>query len=114
MASDSDSEEQKQGTFKEEDMKNVTIRYSDFTKPMESKAIRYAVDATGRVKMDKDCATLIKSKIDADHDFSGGGIGAWQVIVGKSFAASLTYNTNFLMFFDLIKQRRTILVFKTQ
>lgn len=113
MESESEEEEQKQGVVKE-DMKNVRIQVSDFTKGMEAKAIRYAVEAIGRGKMDKDSASYIKSKVDADAEFAEGGIGAWQAIVGKSFAASLTYNTNFLMFFDLIKQRRTILIFKTQ
>lgn len=113
MDSESDEEEQKQGSIKE-DMKNARIHSSDFNKAMEGKAVRYAVEAIGKGKLDKDCASYIKSKVDADQEFNDGSIGAWQAIVGKSFAASLTYNTNFLMFFDLIKQRRTILIFKTQ
>ena len=113
MDSDSEQEEQKQGNLKE-DMKFVRIHCSDFTKGMEGKAVRYAIEAMGKGKMDKDCASYIKAKVDADHEFNDGSIGAWQAIVGKSFAASLTYNTNFLMFFDLIKHRRTILIFKTQ
>jgi hypothetical protein len=97
-----------------EDMKNARIHTSDFTKNMEMKAVRYSVEVMSKGKMDKDYATDIKARIDADPEFNDGSIGAWQAIVGKSFAASLTYHTNFLMFFDLIKQRRTVLIFKTQ
>lgn len=113
MDSDSDSEENKQSSSKE-DMKNARIHSSDFSKAMEAKAVKYSIEAMGKGKMDKDCASFIKSKVDNDPEFNDGSIGAWQVIVGKSFAASLTYHTNFMMFFDLIKQRRTILIFKTQ
>ena len=113
MDSDNDSEELQQDNLKE-DMKNVRIHCSDFKKVMEEQAVKYSVEAMGKGKMDKDCASYIKSKIDTDKQFEDESIGAWQVIVGKSFAASLTYNTNFLMFFDLIKQRRTILIFRTQ
>jgi len=113
MSSDSEEDEAKVSSSKE-DMKNVRIHCSDFTKNMEMRAVRFAIDSIVKGKMDKDCATAIKAKVDADHEFDDKTIGAWQVIVGKSFAASLTYHTSFLMFFDLIKQRRTILVFKTQ
>lgn len=113
MESDSEEEEKKQSTTKE-DMKNVRIHSSDFSKAMEAKAVKYASEAMGKGKMDKDCASYVKSKVDIDTDFNDSSIGAWQVIVGKSFSASLTYHTNFMMFFELIKQRRTILVFKTQ
>jgi hypothetical protein len=113
MDSESDDDERQMNSAKE-DMKNARIHTSDFSKGMETKAVRYATEAMGRGKMDKDCASYIKQKVDTDAEFNDGSIGAWQVIVGKSFAASLTYNTNFMMFFDLIKQRRTILIFKTQ
>lgn len=113
MSSESESEEGGASNVKE-DMRNARIHCSDFTKNMEMKAVKFAVENIVKGKMDKDCATAIKAKVDTDPEFDDKTIGAWQVIVGKSFAASLTYHTNFLMFFDLIKQRRTVLIFKTQ
>ena len=113
MSSGDEDEETKMESMKEV-MQNTRVHCSDFSKTMEVKAVRYAADSIVKGKMDKDCATAIKSKIDEDKDFDDNTIGSWQVIVGKSFSASLTYHTSFMMFFDLIKQRRTILIFKTQ
>jgi hypothetical protein len=113
MSSGSEDEDSKLDAMKEA-MTNTRIHCSDFTKTMELKAVRYAIESIVKGKMDKDCATAIKTKVDEDKDFDDNTIGSWQVIVGKSFAASLTYHTSFMMFFDLIKQRRTILIFKTQ
>ena len=113
MYSESDSEDQKNDSQKE-DMKNARIIQSDFSKEQEVKAVRYSAEAFGKGKMDKDCASYIKQKIDSDSDFNDSSIGAWQVIVGRSFAASITFHTSAMMFFDLTKQRRTILLFKTQ
>ena len=41
------------------------------------------------------------------------GQGEWQCIIGKKFSASLTYDTGVLCFFDLTKQWKSILVFKS-
>ena len=38
----------------------------------------------------------------------------WHVIVGKSFASSITYQTKWVIFFDLFECHKSFLLFKTQ
>jgi hypothetical protein len=62
--------------------------------------------------LNKDIATGIKRLLDADEMLAD-DTGAWHVLVGKSFASSITYQTKFVMFFDLLEYHKTFLIFKT-
>ena len=63
--------------------------------------------------MDKEVATRIQNLIHADAELGDEQAG-WHVIVGKSFAASITYNTKFVIFFDLIEGcPKSFMLFKT-
>lgn len=110
----SDSDNEKETELQKEDFKSAKIRHTDFTPGMQIKCIRYAVEAASKNKLDKDASTFLKQKLDQDEEFSGGGDGAWQVLIGRSFGVSISHETKYLMFFDLLKQRRTVLAFKTQ
>lgn len=110
----SDSDNEKDAEQDKEDFKSAKIRHTDFPSSMQIKCIRYAGEAVSRNKLDKDASTYLKQKLDQDDDFAGGGDGAWQVIIGRSFGVSISHETKYLMFFDLLKQRRTVLAFKTQ
>ena len=63
--------------------------------------------------MDKDVSTEIQNLIAADEDLGDDQAG-WHVIAGKSFAASITYNTKFVVFFDLLDCHKSFMLFKTQ
>jgi hypothetical protein len=40
--------------------------------------------------------------------------GGWHVIAGKSFASAITYQTKWVLFFDLLEgTNKTFLIFKT-
>ena len=63
--------------------------------------------------LDKEVATEIRNLIAADPDL-GDETAGWHVIVGKSFAASITYNTKYLIFFDLMEGcPKSFMLFKT-
>lgn len=109
---DSDNEEAQEQ--EKEQLKNAKVRFIDVTPAQFAKAVKFASEALAKTKMDKDAATYLKTKLDAEPDFAGGSDGAWQVLIGRSFGISLAYETKYLLFFDLLKQRRTILAFKTQ
>lgn len=94
--------------------RNARVRFTDMTPAQYVKAVKFASESFAKTKMDKDAASYLKAKLDSEADFSGGSDGAWQVIVGRSFGISLAYETKYMLFFDLLKQRRTILAFKTQ
>ena len=64
--------------------------------------------------MDKDVATEIQKMI-AEEPELGDEQAGWHVIAGKSFAASITYNTKFVIFFDLMNEcPKSFMLFKTQ
>ena len=112
MDSSSDSEQERAAGA--EAMRNARVIVSDFTPEQEVAVVKYATEAMNKHKMDKDSATDLKRRIDADANFRGGGLGAWQVLVGRSFAVSVTHETSYLMYFNLIQPRRTVLIFKSQ
>ena len=70
--------------------------------------------ATVKCKIDKDLATEIQTQIKADADLQDETAG-WHVITGKSFASAITYQTKFVLFFDLLEgHHKSFLMFKTQ
>lgn len=89
-------------------------------KPSEVSALRalknppVVCDAANKKhNLDKEVATEIRNLIAADADL-GDETAGWHVIVGKSFAASITYNTKFLIFFDLMEGcPKSFMLFKT-
>ena len=70
--------------------------------------------ATQKTKIDKDLATEIQSQIKGDKELEDETAG-WHVITGKSFASAITYQTEWVLFFDLLEgHHKSFLMFKTQ
>ena len=90
------------------------VRFTDMDVKSVDKAIRLIEECSKKHKLDKDTATEIKLALDKDpllQDECGG----WHVIVGKSFASAITYQTKNILFFDLLEgTNKTFLIFKTQ
>ena len=64
--------------------------------------------------MDKDVATAIHRALNEDPDLKDECAG-WHVIVGKSYATAITYQTKNVIFFDLLGDvHKSFLIFKTQ
>merc|ERR1719453_1438111 len=89
------------------------IRFTDMPANLQEKAIRLCDAANKKCNLDKEVATEIRDLIAKDEDL-GDETAGWHVIVGKSFAASITYNTKFLVFFDLMEGcPKSFMLFKT-
>ena len=58
-------------------------------------------------------ATNIKRAIDEDPELRDEGAG-WHVVVGKSFAGSISTQTKHHIFLDLKDIHKSFLLFKTQ
>ena len=70
--------------------------------------------ATEKVKLDKELATEIQTQIKADPELEDETAG-WHVVCGKSFASAITYQTTWVLFFDLLDgHHKSFLMFKTQ
>ena len=64
-------------------------------------------------QLDKEVASEIQKKI-AEEPVLGDETAGWHVIVGKSYAAAVTYNTKNIIFFDLLEQSpKSFTLFKT-
>ena len=70
---------------------------------------------------DKDLAIKLKERLDLDLELIKPSIsneeieenGVWQVIIGKQFAASVTYDAKFIYYFQLEESRKYFLVFRS-
>ena len=90
------------------------VRFSDLPAKHQDKAIRLIEEANKKYKLDKDFATEIKLMLDKDPILAD-ECGGWHVIAGKSFASAITYQTKWVLFFDLLENcNKTFLIFKTQ
>ena len=100
----------------EEPMPKHRVRFSDMPQQLVNIAIRTCNDLNEQQgqKLDKDLATEIQKKVNETEGLKDESAG-WHVIVGKSFASAITYQTKWVIFFDLLEsQHKTFLLFKTQ
>lgn len=79
------------------------------------KAILFIVsEAVAKFALQKDIAEYIKKAIDQKSELNTlPGKGPWQCIVGKSFAANVTGENGWSVFFDLPSSGDTILIYKS-
>jgi len=98
---------------KEIPMPKHRTRFSDMPSKHIEKAIRLIESVSQRFKLDKELATEIKLTLDKDPILAD-ECGGWHVIAGKSFASAITYQTKWVLFFDLLEGcNKTFLIFKT-
>uniref|UniRef100_A0A7S1AQP2 Dynein light chain n=1 Tax=Noctiluca scintillans TaxID=2966 RepID=A0A7S1AQP2_NOCSC len=113
---DSD-EEVVQTDPKVEALKNlppVVVRKAELREDLLQRLFLMTVEALKSHRLQKDVASEIKNKLDNDPDFNElVGKGPWQVVVGRSFASSITHESMHLAFFDIPKFQETILVYKS-
>uniref|UniRef100_A0A7S1FGW5 Dynein light chain n=1 Tax=Noctiluca scintillans TaxID=2966 RepID=A0A7S1FGW5_NOCSC len=92
----------------------VVVRKTELREDLLHRLFLISVDALKNHKLQKDVASEIKNKLDSDLDFNELiGKGPWQVIVGRSFATSITHESMHLAFFDIPKFQETILVYRS-
>ena len=91
------------------------IRFSDMPWSHQEKAIRLINDMAQKHRLDKELSTAIKLGLDVDPMLQD-ECGGWHVVAGKSFASAITYQTKWVLFFDLLEGGfpKTFLIFKTQ
>ena len=69
---------------------------------------------------DKDFAILLKKKLDnipilnkASSSQGKEEHGVWQVLIGKQFAASVTFDARYIYYFQIEETRKYFLVFRS-
>lgn len=104
------------------------IHHSDIKdKELEEKIIKYSNEALEGSVIDKDICTKLKKLLDADVVLSKtksnpGGItgseeeselGIWQVIVGRAFSSSASFDAEYLVYFSFPKLSKYFLIFRS-
>ena len=77
--------------------------------------------AEGKPISDKELAEKLKRRLDLDLELIKPSIsnedveenGVWQVVIGKQFAASVTFDARFIYYFKLEESRKYFLVFRS-
>ena len=70
---------------------------------------------------DKELAEKLKRRLDLDIELIRPSVsnedveenGVWQVVIGKQFAASVTFDARFIFYFQLEESRKYFLVFRS-
>ena len=70
---------------------------------------------------DKELAEKLKRRLDLDIDLIRPSVssedieetGVWQVVIGKQFASSVTFDAKFIYYFQLEESRKYFLVFRS-
>ncbi|CAI2384776.1 unnamed protein product [Moneuplotes crassus] len=117
------SEEEKEA---EEPLPPYEIRSSDMSEHLQEKCVRIChsvlLQFTGEdgekpkvasQAIDMEMATKIKEKIDQDEELRDEGAG-WHVVIGKSYACSISCKTKHHVFLDLKEIHKSFLIFKTE
>ena len=94
-------------------------------KPME-RIIQYVAEimaegTEAKPISDKEMAEKLKRRLDLDIDLIRPSVsneeieenGVWQVVIGKQFAASVTFDARFIYYFQLEESRKYFLVFRS-
>ena len=83
---------------REDPMPEYKMRFTDMQKELVEKAIRLIHRVHQGKKMDKDAALAIHKELNSHPELLDEQAG-WHVIVGKSYASAVTYNTKNMFFF---------------
>ena len=94
-------------------------------KPIE-RIVQYIAEITQEATeakpiSDKELAEKLKRRLDLDKDLIMPSVsnddieenGVWQVVIGKQFAASVTFDARFIYYFQLEESRKYFLVFRS-
>merc|ERR1712086_909485 len=95
MSDDEDNSDNERVKVKEP-MPLNKMRFSDMPDLQQEKAIRLCFKSCEGKKLDKDIAISIQKGINEDEDLQDDCAG-WHVVVGKSFASAITYQTKWVI-----------------
>ena len=111
-------EDKDEGHEREEEEKKVL-------KPID-RIVQYIAEITqeaaeGKPISDKELAEKLKRRLDLDLELIKPSVsnedieenGVWQVVIGKQFAASVTFDARFIYYFQLEESRKYFLVFRS-
>ena len=124
-------EDKDEGHEREEEEKKAeenpeeSVEEKKVLKPID-RIVQYIAEITqeaaeGKPISDKELAEKLKRRLDLDLELIKPSVsnedieenGVWQVVIGKQFAASVTFDARFIYYFQLEESRKYFLVFRS-
>ena len=123
MSNIDDEEDDEQKRVK---IPKYTVFFQDIDKKNFEKILEFAVTSLIDSVYDKETCTKLKKKLDADEELNKPSTtndkdknnlieehGVWQVIVGKSYVASVTFDAKHLIYFRFDELKKYFLIFRS-
>ena len=120
-----DMHEREEEEKKAEENPEESVDEKKNLKPID-RIVQYIAEITqdaaeGKPISDKELAEKLKRRLDLDIDLIRPSVsnedveenGVWQVVIGKQFAASVTFDARFIYYFQLEESRKYFLVFRS-
>ena len=120
-----DMHEREEEEKKAEENPEESVDEKKNLKPID-RIVQYIAEITqdaaeGKPISDKELAEKLKRRLDLDPDLIRASVsnedveenGVWQVVIGKQFAASVTFDARFIYYFQLEESRKYFLVFRS-
>ena len=120
-----DMHEREEEEKKAEENPEESVDEKKNLKPID-RIVQYIAEITqdaaeGKPISDKELAENLKRRLDLDLELIKPSIsnedveenGVWQVVIGKQFAASVTFDARFIYYFQLEESRKYFLVFRS-
>ena len=120
-----DMHEREEEEKKAEENPEESVDEKKNLKPID-RIVQYIAEITqdaaeGKPISDKELAEKLKRRLDLDLELIKPSIsnedieenGVWQVVIGKQFAASVTFDARFIYYFQLEESRKYFLVFRS-
>jgi hypothetical protein len=108
----------------EKEIPKYRIEFTDMkNEALMLKIIKYAAEAIENSNADNQTATKLKVLLDADQELNlpsnpqnlpdNDEHGVWQVLVGRQFTASVTFDAENLMYFQFSELNKYFMVFRS-
>ena len=119
-----DFDDEDHGDIVEKKIPKHRIEYSDIKdEDLMVTIIKYAAEAIEGDKSDKDAATILKKSLDQDKSLNNPSNpnsssefeeqGVWQVVIGKQFVGSITFDAEYLIYFQFTDMSKYFMIFRS-
>lgn len=117
-------DEEEENVVVEKEIPKYRIEYTDMTNEASMlKIIKYASEVLDPNQPDKTAATKLKALLDADKELNIPSNpqnlpdcdehGVWQVIIGRQFTGSVTFDAENFIYFQFSELRKFFMIFRS-
>lgn len=108
----------------EKEIPKYRIEYTDIKEQeLVAKIIKYAAESLENSASDKESSTKLKKLLDTDLELNKPSNpqgtqnseenGVWQVIIGRQFTASVTFDAEYIVYFNFVDKNKYFMIFRS-